>query len=513
MDRETMEAKSAAGEVLRPDFCVIGAGEAGIAAARAAAAFCASVILVESGAFGGAHLAGGCVDSKGLAVAAARARMSCDGAVFGLDAAEPRVDLGILRARLAAVSAELALSRSPEALAAAGIRVIRAPARFLDRITALAGDATIQARRFVLATGGRPAIPDIPGLARTPYLTSDTIFGIPALPARLVVLGGGPLGLELAQAFRRLGSEVVVIESHLLLPREDRELAACVEARLRAEGVELRLGARVAAVEGGPEGVRLRLEPATPDAPGEVVSGSSLLVAAGRAPVLDGLDLDRAGIRVDPTGVVVDARMRSSNPRIHAIGDCAAAGGRGYRFVHAARRQAEIVVADALGARREVFDPRLAPRVTFTDPEIAAVGESEEEARAKRRGVRVLRLPFAVNERARIEGRLDGLLKLVLARDGRVLGCAIAGRGAGEMIALWTLVVSRGMRLSDLAGLVAPNPTLSELSFETVRAAAAAARARGEGARPGLGARAARVLRLLSGRVAGLLGPLRRGAS
>lgn len=514
VDVKTMGAESAAGEVLRPDFCVIGAGEAGVAAAREAVAFGASVVLVADGEFGGAHLKGGCVHSKALVAAAARARVFEDAAGFGLTAgAAPAVDFAALRARLAGVADELALSRSPEALAAAGIRVVRARARFLDRITVVAGEATIQARRFILATGGKPAIPDIPGLAQTPYVTSDGIFDIPELPARLVVLGGGPLGLELAQAFRRLGSEVVVVESHVLLPREDRELAACVEARLRAEGVELRLGARVASVEGDREGVRLRLEPETPGAPGEAVSGTLLLVATGRAPALDGLDLDKAGIRVDASGIVVDVRMRSSNPRVHAIGDCAAAGGRGYRFTHAARRQAETVVARALGARREPFDPRLAPRVTFTDPEIAAVGESEEEARAKRKGkgtgkrdgVRVLRLPFAASERARIEGRLDGMLKLVLARDGLVLGCAIAGRGAGEMIALWTLVVARGMRLSDLSGLVAPNPTLSELSFDALRAAAAAARARGEGPRPGRFERAARALRRLGGRLRALL--------
>lgn len=506
VDVKTMGAESAAGEVLRPDFCVIGAGEAGIAAAREAVAFGASVVLVADGEFGGAHLAGGCVHSKALLAAAARARVFEDAAGFGLRAgAAPAVDFAALRARLAGVADELALSRSPEALAAAGIRVVRARARFLDRITVVAGAATIQARRFILATGGRPAIPDVPGLAQSPYVTSDGIFDIPELPARLVVLGGGPLGLELAQAFRRLGSGVVVVESHVLLPREDRELAACVEARLRAEGVELRLGARVASVESDREGVRLRLEAETPGAPGEVVSGTLLLVATGRAPALDGLDLDKAGIRVDASGIVVDARMRSSNPRVHAIGDCAAAGGRGYRFTHAARRQAEIVVAEALGARRERFDPRLAPRVTFTDPEIAAVGESEEEARAKRKGVRVLRLPFAASERARIEGRLDGLLKLVLARDGAVLGCAIAGRGAGEMIALWTLVVARGMRLSDLSGLVAPNPTLSELSFDALRAAAAAVRARGDGPRPGRFERAARALRRLGGRLRALL--------
>lgn len=494
IDEDRDGKKAAAGEVLRPDLCVIGAGEAGVSAALEAASSGASVVLVERDAFGGAHLRGGCIPSKGLVAAAARAQTMRDAAAFGLSPGDPRIDFAGLRARLAANAAELALARAPERLAACGVQVLRAQAHFLDPITLVAGEATIQAGRFVVATGGRPALPDIPGLAETPHLTSDTIFDMPDLPESLVVLGGGPLGLELAQAFCRLGCSVVVIERHALLPREDRELAACVEAGLRAEGVDIRIGARVVSVEGGKvakrgNGVRLLLEPSTEGEPGEVVTGDRLLVATGRAPVLDGLDLDRARVRVEPTGIVVDARMRASNRRIYAIGDCAGAGGQGYRFSHAARRQSEIVVADVLHRSREAFDLRLAPRVTFTDPELAAVGEIEDEARARRKGVRVLRLPFAVNERARIEGRLDGLLKLVLAKNGRVLGCAIAGRGAGEMIALWTLVVSRGMRLAELSGLVAPNPTLSELSFDAVRAATASARARGEGGRPGLLAR------------------------
>lgn len=495
-----------AADVLRPDLCVIGAGEAGLSAALDAAALGASVILVEHAAFGGAHLRGGCISSKALVAAAARAQTIREAAAFGLNASEPQVDFAALRSRIAAISAELALARSPERLVASGVRVLRAQARFLDRLTLVAGEATIQARRFVVATGGRPARPDIPGLAGTPHLTSDTIFDLPERPDSLVVLGGGPLGLELAQAFRRLGSRVVVIERHVLLPREDRELAACVEARLRAEGVDIRIGARVASIEGDADGVRLRLEPAGESEPAAVVTGARLLVATGRAPFLDGLDLERAGVRAEPSGIVVDARMRAANRRIYAIGDCAGAGGQGYRFSHAARRQAEIVVADALGRGRKGFELRLAPRVTFTDPEIAAVGEGEDEARAggkdaRKSRVRVLRLPFAINERARIEGRLDGLMKLVLAPDGRVLGCAIAGRGAGEMIAFWTLVVSRGLRLSDLDGLVAPNPTLSELSLEAARAAVASAQARGEGPRPG----ALPALRRAFGRIGAVL--------
>lgn len=502
MAREATDGRPQAARdgTLRPDLCVIGAGEAGLRAALAGVAGGASVVLVDrsEGAFGGAHLHAGCISSKAFVAEAARpsSPVSASGPASDFAARYAQA-----RERARRVSGDLALARTPERLAALGVRVLRAEARFLDPLTLVAGDATIQARRFIVATGGRPAIPAIPGLADAPYLTSDTIFALDAPPESLVVLGGGPLGLELAQSFRRLGAAVVVVEPYVLLPREDRELAACVEARLRAEGVDFRLGARAASIEARPGGVRVLLE--AEGGPGEAVEAAALLVATGRAPVVEGLDLDKARVRVEPAGIVVDARMRSANPRIHAIGDCSGAGGQGYRFTHAARRQADIVVADALFGRREAFDPRLTPRVTFTDPEVASVGESEDEARARRKAVRVLRHPFAENERARLEGRLDGMMKLVLTPEGRVLGCAAAGAGAGELIALWTLAIAKGLRLQDVAALAAPNPTLSELSADAARAALAAAAARGEGERPSRIAGLSRALARLADRLRG----------
>lgn len=449
---------------IRTDLCVIGAGSGGLSVAAIAASFGVPVVLIERGAMGGDCLNAGCVPSKSLIAAGERAHAMREAAAFGITAQEPQVDYTALRDHIREVIAGIAPTDSQERFEAMGVTVLRESARFTGRDTVEAGNAVIRARRFVIATGARPAIPPIPGLAETPYHTNETIFDLTERPGHLIVIGGGPIGLELAQAHARLGARVSVVEAQDILAREDRELAEVVEAQLRREGVGFHPNAKVTAVSGEDGAVRITLA-GDGDGGEHVLEGTHLLVATGRKPVLDDLGLDEAGIRHDPSGISVDQGLRTSNRRVYAIGDCAGGATGGYRFTHAANQHAGLVIRSALFRLRVKLDNAIIPRVTYTDPELAAVGLSEEEARKAHKGrIRVLRFPVAENDRARAERREAGHVKVITNHKGLVLGAGIAAPQAGELIALWTLAVTKRMKVQDIAGVVMAYPTLSEIS-------------------------------------------------
>ncbi len=439
---------------LRVDLCVIGAGSGGLSVAAGAAQLGASVVLIEADRMGGDCLNFGCVPSKALLAAGRSAAAFRAGAAFGVAPAEPRVDFAAAKDHVDRVIAAIAPHDSVERFEGLGVRVILARARFVSPQAVEAGGVVVRARRFVIATGSRPAVPPIPGLDAAPFLTNETIFALRERPEHLLVLGGGPIGVELAQAHRRLGCAVTVLEAGRALGREDPELAAPVLDRLRAEGVEIRQGAAVAsvAVEGG--GIALRTEG------GEVFRGSHLLVATGRRAAVADLGLEAAGVRVNAAGVVVDAGLRTTNRRVYAIGD--AAGGP--MFTHLAGHHAGLVIRSALFGLPARLRLDAIPRATYASPELAQVGLTEPEARA-RHGARleVIRTPYAENDRARTEGLETGLLKLMIVR-GRPVGVGIVGAQAGELIGLWALVVAGKLKLADVAGMVAPYPTLTELS-------------------------------------------------
>jgi pyruvate/2-oxoglutarate dehydrogenase complex dihydrolipoamide dehydrogenase (E3) component len=445
-------------EILKPDLCVVGGGSGGLSVAAIAASFGVSVVLVERDRMGGDCLNVGCVPSKALIAAGERAQAIRDAGRFGLERGEPRTNYARVRDHVQGVIAAIAPNDSAERFTALGVRVIRGEARFTDRRTLVAADVTIRARRFVLATGSRPAVPPIPGLADVAYLTNETVFDLTRRPERLVVIGGGPIGVELAQAHRRLGAEVSLVEAGRLLPREDAELAAVVERRLAAEGVDIRAGAQVAAVEARGDRIAVLLEG------GEAIEASHLLIATGRTPTIDGLGLEAAHIAADRTGIVVGRSLRTSNRRVYAIGDCAGGAGAAYRLTHSANHQAGLVIRNALFRLPVDVHADPMPRVTFTDPELAAVGMSEDDARAASRRFRILRWPLSENDRAQAERATDGLVKAIVTPRGRILGCAIAGPRAGELIAPWALAMRKGLKVQDLAGTVFPYPTLSEAS-------------------------------------------------
>ena len=454
---------------IRADLCVIGAGSGGLSLAAGAVQMGASVILIEQSRMGGECLNTGCVPSKALLAAAARG----DDFAAAYDH---------MRGAIAAIEPH----DSAERFRGLGVYVVFGKARFVNPRFLEVGDTSVTARRFVIATGSGPRVPEIPGLDTVPYFTNETLFDSAPEPSHLLVLGGGPVGVEMAQAYRRLGAQVTLVEKGRVLGRDDPELAAIVRARLVEEGVTLHEESTVTAVGAGDGGgVALTCRAGGDgDGEGRRIEGSHLLVAAGRRPNVDGLGLDAADVALSDGAVLVDRRLRTTNKRIYAIGDVVGP----YRFTHTASYQARIVLTNALFRIPAKTRYVAVPWVTYTDPELAHVGLSEAEARAQGHEPRILRFPFGENDRAIAEGATEGLVKVVATRRGRVLGASIVGRHAGELILPWVLAVKHRLGVGKLSQAIVPYPTLSEAS----------ARAAGSFHTPVLfGARTRRIVRML----------------
>ena len=415
------------------DVIVIGAGSAGLTAAGGCARLGLRVALIERGRMGGECLNTGCVPSKALLAAAS--------------------DFATARANIRRAIETIAPHDSAERFAAWGVEVIRGTATLAGPRSVDVDGRTLEAPRIVLAVGSKPVLPPIAGLAQIPYLTNETLFDLTELPAHLLILGGGPIGIEMAQAFRRLGAAVTVIESGRALAREEPEAAAVILGVLRAQGVVVHEHASVQRVTANAEGICLAFES------GQSLTGSHLLVAAGRRADLDALRLDAAGVRTHDGAITVDRRCRTSNRRIFAIGDCS----DGPKFTHAAGHAGSIVVMNigfGLPARTRF---ELMPSVTYTKPELARIGATEQQARASRRDVRTLTQPFADNDRAVTEDETDGFAKLVRA-GRRIAGVTIVGAGAGELLLPWSLAMGGSTSLWALSGATIAYPTRSEIT-------------------------------------------------
>jgi pyruvate/2-oxoglutarate dehydrogenase complex dihydrolipoamide dehydrogenase (E3) component len=444
-----------AGEPLAADICVIGAGSGGLAVATMAAGFGRKVVLVEKRRMGGGGLAGS-IPSKALVAAARRAEAMRTASAFGIASVDPQIDHRAVQGHVKGVVSAVAPNDSVERLTGLGVHVILGAARFLDKRTLLAGDYRVSARRFVIATGSSPALPDIPGLDTCPYLTGETIFDIDHKIPHLLVIGGGPIGLELAQAHLRLGSRVTVLEAGRALGSDDPEATAVVLKSLHAEGLDLREGAKVERVERIAGRVRALIATETGT---EAVEGTHLLVATGRIPNVSDLNLPAAGIKQGRDGIVVNRGQKTSNRRVFAIGDVTG----GPRFSHVSSYQAEIVLRRALFRLPARFDPAIIPWVTFTDPELAHVGLTEEQARAAGYKINVLRWPFSENDRAHAEHQTAGHIKVVITPKGRILGATIVGPAASELIQLWALAIAQKLNITAVAGYVAAHPTFGEI--------------------------------------------------
>ena len=450
------------------DLVIVGLGSGGIVAAEFASSLGLRVAAVERGRPGGDCLWTGCVPSKTLIASARVAHQMRTADRLGIAAVEPEVDTAEVWRRIRGVQEEIAATDdSPERIRALGIDLVTAEARLTGPHTVEAGGRVLDTRFILLATGSRPAIPAVEGLGEAGFLTSETVFTLERAPESVVMVGGGPVAIELAQAFRRLGVPVTVLQrGPRILPRDEPALVEVLTRVLRDEGVEIVLGAEVrrVTVEDGRKVVH---------AGSRSWAAHEILVAAGRRPDVDGLGLEELGVAIGPHGVAVDARTRTSVPSIHVAGDLA---GR-QLFTHAAASQ-------AVRAIRDMFFPGRAgpgapiPWCTFTDPELAHVGATVDEARAAHGAgaVEVRRHDLAHSDRARCDGATQGAIVLVTAR-GRLVGAHVLAPAAGEMIAEPTLAVTRGLRLTELASAVHVYPTLST-GIAQLAAEAAYARAR-----------------------------------
>jgi pyruvate/2-oxoglutarate dehydrogenase complex dihydrolipoamide dehydrogenase (E3) component len=444
-------------QALRTDLCVIGAGSGGLAVAAGAVQMGASVVLIEQGKMGGDCLNYGCVPSKSLIVAGRAAHAIRTAGRFGVNGHDPAIDFPGVHDHIKGVIAAIAPQDSQERFAQLGVEVIRAHGRFIGPQEVEADGRQIQARRIVVATGSSPALPPIPGLADVPHLTNETVFDLTERPEHLVVIGGGPIGCELAQAYRRLGARVTVLELLTILPKDDPDAVGVVRDQLCAEGVDLREQVGVERVAREGNGIAITLKAAGVE---QRITGSHVLVAAGRRANVEGLDLEAGGIEYSPKGIKVDARLRTSNRRVYAIGDVAG----GPQFTHMAAHHAGVVIKNALFRLPAKVDERAVPWVTFTDPELAHVGLTE--ALAKDRGVAVdaLRWDFEDNDRAQAERETAGFAKALVDRRGRIHGATIVGERAGELIQPWVLAIASGIRIGAMAQFIAPYPTLGEVS-------------------------------------------------
>ena len=436
------------------DIAIIGAGSAGLSVAAAAAQFGERVVLFEKAKMGGDCLNVGCVPSKALIAAAKYAQAQRSSAPFGIAAVEPKVDYAKVMDYVQSVISEIAPNDSVERFEGLGVKVVQAAAKFISPRMIEANGETFEARRFVIATGSRAGIPPIPGLKDMPCLTNETLFDNRIMPSHLIVIGGGPIGLEMAQAHRRLGAKVTVLEAFKALAKDDAELSAIVLNSLRSEGIDLRENVAIESAKKTKSGLSVVLKT------GEALVGSHILIAAGRVPNIEGLNLEAAGIEYDQRGIKVDAGLRTTNRRAYAAGDIVG----GLQFTHVAGYHAGLIIRNALFRLPVKNRTDIIPWVTYTDPELANVGWREIEARKQfGNSVKVLHWNFAENDRAQAEGKTKGLIKIVLGKGGVVLGAGIAGPQAGELIAPFVLAVTKRIRISAIANLVLPYPTLSEV--------------------------------------------------
>ena len=444
---------------INTDICIIGGGSGGLSVAAGASQMGARVVLFEADSMGGDCLNRGCVPSKALLAAAKAAHHAQGNPAMGVIGAAPAIDFAAVKSHVADVVATIAPNDSVERFSGMGVHVIEERAAFAGRRLVRSASHEVRAKFFVIATGSLAAVPRISGLDTVPFHTNETIFADTEKPAHLAIIGGGPIGIEMAQAHARLGCKVTVIESMTILGKDDPDAAAILKDRLVKEGIELVEGIGVAGVSGTTGSIKLDL------ADGRSITSSHLLVAAGRRANIQDLGLEAAGITTrpsGPSGIVTDRRLRTSDKRVFAIGD---ATGRA-QFTHIAGYHAGIVIRNMLFRLPAKIDENLTPWVTYTDPELAHVGLGESAA-AEAWGagnICARTVSLSGNDRAVAEGRSEGMVKVVTHRNGRILGATILAPQAGEMILAWSVAISARRRIACMAGTITPYPTFGDVS-------------------------------------------------
>jgi len=439
---------------IKTDLLIIGAGSGGLSVAAGASQMGADVVLLEGHKMGGDCLNFGCVPSKALIATGKAAYGQQHSAQFGVTNAGGEVDYAAAKDHVADVIAQIAPVDSQERFEGFGVKVIREYGRFISDDEVQAGDTIIKARRIVIATGSSPLVPPISGLDKTPYETNETLFNLREKPDHLLIIGGGPIGMEMAQAHIRMGVKVTVIEGDKALSKDDPELAAIVLQTLKDEGVEIAEGAQAAEIRGDIGAIEVEAKD------GRVFKGSHLLVAVGRKANMDRLDLDKAGIEPIKNGIKVDDSLRTTNRKVYAIGDVAG----GMQFTHVAGYHGGVVIRSLMFALPAKAKTAHIPWATYTDPELSQVGLSEAQAKEKHGDkLEVVRFHYNHNDRAIAERKTKGLIKVMVVK-GRPVGASIVGYQAGELINLWALALANNMKMSQIASMVAPYPTIGEIN-------------------------------------------------
>ena len=440
------------------DLVVLGGGTAGLVSAIGAAGLGARVALVERHMLGGDCLNTGCVPSKALIRSARVVGEMRRAASLGVTTGGVAVDFDAVMTRMRRRRAAIATHDSAERVRGTGVDVFFGEASFKDHRTVTVDGQHLRFRKAVIATGGRPTAPPVAGLHETPFLTNETIFSLTELPRRLLVIGAGPIGCELAQAFARFGSAVTVLDqAPQVLPRESAAAAAIVARRMAADGVQFELGVRLDRVDTSSGELRVHYTRDNESPIGSSVSGDVLLVAAGRAPNIEGLNLEAAGIAASKQGITVNDRLRTTNSRVYASGDVCST----YKVTHAADALSRIVIQNALFFGRRKASSLVIPWVTYTDPEVAHVGASHSDVTRSDGRLRTITVALADVDRAVVDDETDGFVH-VHHEKGRIRGCTIVAPHAGEMIGEVAYAMTHGGTLSALSSTIHPYPTQAE---------------------------------------------------
>lgn len=441
------------------DLVVIGGGSGGLSVAAGAAQLGIHTVLIERGHMGGDCLNTGCVPSKALLAAAKRAHLISKNDISGITAQNVAIDFATVKDHVMQTIATIAPNDSEERFRGLGVDVMKGDARFISPHTVIVNGQHITAKNFVIATGTRAFIPPIQGLDPARTLTNETIFALREKPEHLIIIGGGPIGIEMATAHNRLGVKVSVLDLGQILPRDDQDCVSVLRAKLIDEGVALYENIIIQSVAYTSGGIDITV---TEQGATRIITGSHLLVAAGRKPNIESLGLDAANIAYTKSGVTVDARLRSTTQKyIYAAGDVAG----GPQFTHVAGYHAGIIIRNLCFKIPAKVDYTALPWVTYTDPELAQVGLTEKQARMQHgSNIRVARWDFHENDRAIAERQTKGFVKVITTRKGLILGVSIIGTQAGELIGMWALAITKQLKVGDITSMIAPYPTLGEAS-------------------------------------------------
>lgn len=442
------------------DLCIIGAGSGGLSVAAGAAQLGRKVVLIEAGEMGGDCLNYGCVPSKALLTVGSVAQTARKGTQYGVHVGDVTIDYAAAMDHVRSAIETIAPHDSQERFEELGCTVIRERATFSGPRQVQAGDTTINAKHIIVATGSSPFVPPIPGLDNVDFLTNETLFENRTKPDHLIIVGGGAIGIEMAQAHKRLGCDVTIIEAaSSILSKDDPDMVDVVRKALTDEGIVILEGSKAIGVSQNADGViELQLEGGTHS----TITGSHLLMAVGRAPNINGLNLEAAGINYSPKGIEVNDFLQTSNSRVYAIGDVAG----GLQFTHVAGYHAGLIIRNLLFklSKGRNMEKTLAPWVTYCDPELAHVGLTEDDAKNKHGEISVKSWEFAGNDRAIAEGNTKGLAKVITDKKGKILGASMVGKNAGDLISPWALAIANEQKVKAFTNMIAPYPTRGEIS-------------------------------------------------